>query len=337
MIKVSVILPVYGVSEYIEKCTESLLNQSIKEVEYIFVDDHGPDNSIELAKNKIKGSSKESQFKFIRPPHNLGAGMARNYALSFALGEYIAFVDSDDWIEPTMLEELYNKALEFNKCDICICEAFKDFSDGRNSIILKSPQVESGCFSAKNKKYFLVNYVSYFWTFLYKKEFLENNQIQYPQERSADDSYFVACSIMKANSLAYVNKPFYHYIIRPGSICTTKDATKYKKRLCVFNHLMNYAQKDDTYTLYKDEIDFIFIKKGYISTLFNYAINTTYSCDESIAEIYSNLLSHVPEPQNNKYVKKSVKVKLILWSIKNFPKFTIRIMRKLGKIYNMTV
>ena len=61
MIKVSVILPVYGVSEYIEKCTESLLNQSIKEVEYIFVDDHGPDNSIELAKNKIKGWFKKAQ------------------------------------------------------------------------------------------------------------------------------------------------------------------------------------------------------------------------------------------------------------------------------------
>ncbi|MBQ3949113.1 MAG: glycosyltransferase family 2 protein, partial [Bacteroidales bacterium] len=91
MIKVSVILPVYGVAEYIEKCAQSLLNQTLQEMEFIFVDDHGPDNSIELVQKMIADHPRKQQFVFLKPEHNLGAGMARTYAIPKAQGEYIAF------------------------------------------------------------------------------------------------------------------------------------------------------------------------------------------------------------------------------------------------------
>ena len=120
--KVSVILPVYGVVKYIEKCTQSLLEQTLDDIEFIFVDDHGPDDSIEIAKRVISGHKRESQFIFLKPEHNMGAGMARNFAIPHATGEYLAFVDSDDWIEPTMFEELYNEAKKHDNADLCYCQ-----------------------------------------------------------------------------------------------------------------------------------------------------------------------------------------------------------------------
>ena len=88
MIKISVILPVYGVAQYIEKCTKSLLDQTLQDMEFIFVDDHGPDNSIELVQKMIENHPRKEQFVFLKPEHNLGAGMARNYAIPKAKGEF---------------------------------------------------------------------------------------------------------------------------------------------------------------------------------------------------------------------------------------------------------
>ena len=110
MVKVSVILPVYGVAAYIEKCAQSLMNQTLQEMEFLFVDDHGPDNSIELLKQTIKGHPREKQFRVLTPEHNLGAGMARNFAIPEAKGEYIAFVDSDDWVERDYIDRLVDAA-----------------------------------------------------------------------------------------------------------------------------------------------------------------------------------------------------------------------------------
>ena len=104
MIKVSVILPVYGVAEYIEACTRSLLAQTLEEVEFLFVDDHGPDDSIGILQRTIEGHPRAAQFRVLRPEHNLGAGMARNFGIPEAKGEYIAFIDPDDTVEPDMLE-----------------------------------------------------------------------------------------------------------------------------------------------------------------------------------------------------------------------------------------
>ncbi|MBQ6096807.1 MAG: glycosyltransferase family 2 protein, partial [Bacteroidales bacterium] len=124
MTKVTVILPVYGVAEYIEKCTQSLLDQTLQEMEFIYVDDHGPDNSIELVQNMIANHPRKDQFVFLKPEHNMGAGMARNFAIPQAKGEYIAFVDSDDWVEPDAFAYMVGE-LEKSGADIVQC-SFRD-------------------------------------------------------------------------------------------------------------------------------------------------------------------------------------------------------------------
>ncbi len=303
MIKVSVILPVYGVAQYIEKCTQSLLDQTLQEMEFIYVDDHGPDNSIELVQRMIANHPRKEQFVFLKPEHNMGAGMARNFAIPQAKGEYVAFVDSDDWIEPTMFEELYNEAMRHGGTDICYCQAAKDYLDGQPTEILANPDVDAGLLTPDKRRYFLTHYVSLFWTFIYRREMVERYEIRYPASRSADDSFFVTSNLLLASSVAHVDKPFYHYLIRPGSVCTTKDSTKYQKRLDTFRSLMAFLKEKGVYEGYKNEIDFIYFKKGYLTSVFNYVYNSLEPKKETIHEIRSEMLRQVPDYAKNPYFK----------------------------------
>ena len=129
MPKVSVIVPVYNVEKYIDKCLESLVNQTLKDIEIIIVNDGSTDNSIKIVeeykekyKNKIIYLEKE----------NGGLSDARNYGIQYAKGEYIAFLDSDDYVDRKMYEKLYNKAIE-NNSDIVECDFYWKYT---NKLIL---------------------------------------------------------------------------------------------------------------------------------------------------------------------------------------------------------
>ena len=335
MIKVSVILPVYGVAEYIVKCTQSLLAQTLQEMEFLFVDDRGPDNSIELLKQTIAGHPREKQFRILTPEHNLGAGMARNFAIPEAKGEYIAFVDSDDWIEPDMFERMYVRAKEQGGTDLCVCQASKDYLDGTPSQILKNPEVVEGEFTKEKRAYFLTHYVSYFWTFIYRRELVEARAIRYPEDRSADDSFFLACALMTAKSIARIDVPFYHYLIRPGSVCTTKDSVKYKKRLTVFSKLMVYAKEQGVYEELQSEMDFLYIKKGYLSTLVNYVVNALEPKKEVFDEVYQTLLKEVPAYKQNAYLMKKMVLRMLIAICHLCPKVATRLLRYYAKRNNI--
>lgn len=327
MIKVSVILPVYGVAQYIEKCTESLLAQTLEEMEFIFVDDHGPDNSIEIARQMIAGHPRESQFRFLKPEHNLGAGMARNFAIPQASGEYIAFVDSDDWVMPTMFEELYNVAKQNDSCDLCCCQMQKEYLDGTKGDIMENPNVGNGLITKEKRAFILTHYVSLFTSFIYRGDFLLSKDIRFAEDRSADDSYMVSCAWMTAQSIAYVNKPFYHYLIRPGSVTTTKDSNKYLKRLAVFDKLMNYSKMHFVYKEYKSEIDFMYLKKGYLSSVINYVVNSSEPQTKTINGIYQAFVNQVPDYRHNKYFKQNKAIRLLVWMIQHVPHFAIPAIR----------
>ena len=306
MIKVSVILPVYGVAAYIEKCTQSLLNQTLQEMEFLFVDDHGLDNSIELLKQTIKGHPREKQFRILTPEHNL------------------------------VFEILYNEAIKQNTADLCYSQEYKDFEDhSAETSILRNPIVEPGEFTYKKKAFFLTHYVSYFTTFLFKRSFINKYSVRFPDDRSADDSFFLACALMTAKSIARVDKPFYHYLIRPGSVTTTKDSVKYKKRLMVFSKLMAYAKEQGVYDGLKPELDFLYIKKGYISSLVNYVTNALEPRKEVFAEIYQALLAEVPDYKKNIYLQRSKAVQMVIRLCVFCPKLATPMLRFYAKRNNI--
>ncbi|MBP5395539.1 MAG: glycosyltransferase [Bacteroidales bacterium] len=326
MIKVSVILPVYGVAEYIEACTRSLLAQTLEEVEFLFVDDHGPDDSMEILQRTIEGHPRAAQFRVLRPEHNLGAGMARNFAIPEAQGEYIAFIDPDDTVETDMLEVLYNKAKSLD-ADICCCYIQLCFPDGSTGDLLTNPRVDEGILSHDDRAYILTHYVSHFTSIIYRREMLLDNIICFPEERVADDSYFVSCVWMKARSVAYVDRPLYHYLIRPGSVTTTKQSDKYKTRLAVFDKLMQYARTHGVYNEFKAETDYLYLKKGYLSSVANYIRNSSKPVAASFREIHDELLRIIPDYRDNIYLKHDMKMRMLIWMLRCWPAAATHVMR----------
>ncbi|MBR1792265.1 MAG: glycosyltransferase [Bacteroidales bacterium] len=334
MVKVSIILPVYSVAEYIEKCTRSLLAQTLQDMEFIFVDDHGPDNSIELARQVIAGHPREDQFRFLRPEHNLGAGMARNYGMDAAQGEYIGFVDSDDWIEPDMFESLYNEARRSN-CDLCCCQMQKVYPDGSRGELLENPYVDGNKLTHARRAHILSNYLSLFASMIYRREMIEQHAIRFPEDRSADDSYFVGCAWMMAQSVGYVKKPLYNYLIRPCSVTTTKDSTKYQKRMKVFEKLVQYAKEHGVYDEFQNEIDFMYTRKGYLSSAINYVINSTEPKPSTLRDIAAQSSLVTPQYRNSTYVRHSLPIQGLDWLIRHCPSLAIPVLRVYAKQKNI--
>ena len=119
---VSVLVPVYNVSNFIERCAHSLFQQTFEDIEYIFVNDCTPDNSIEkLQKVMEQYPNRKERIKIVHHEKNRGLAAARNTAIDNSSGKYIQHIDSDDWIEPGMIEQMYNKA-EAEQADIVVCD-----------------------------------------------------------------------------------------------------------------------------------------------------------------------------------------------------------------------
>lgn len=330
MIKVSVILPVYGVAQFIEDCTRSLLAQTLEEMEFLFVDDHGPDNSIALAQKVIEGHRRAGQFHFLRPEHNLGAGMARNFAIPHAQGEYVAFVDSDDTIDAQMFETLYAEAKKHDS-DLCCCQMQKYFMDGTKGDIMENPHVVAGALTHEKRSYILTHYVSLFASFLFRRTLIEQHNLHFPEDRSADDSFFVSCAWMTAQSVCYVDKPFYHYLIRPGSVCTTKDSNKFQKRINVFNKLLQYSKEHGVYGEFQEELDYMYVKKGYLSSVINYVTNSLEPQADTIRNICRQCDSQVPNYRQSRFYRSNRALRLLDGLVRHCPKCAVPVLRWYAK------
>ena len=132
MPKVSVLVPVYGVEKYIERCARSLFEQTMDDIEFIFVDDCTPDHSIEILKSvieeyRLRFAEKKYEVRIERLPTNSGLAAVRRHGIQLATGDYIINCDSDDWVDVTMYEKMYNKAIE-EDADMVVCDYYR--SDG---------------------------------------------------------------------------------------------------------------------------------------------------------------------------------------------------------------
>lgn len=204
--KVSVVIPVYGVQNFIERCAFSLFNQTMKDVEYIFVNDATPDKSIEILK-KVISQYPERKVILIEHSENKGLPAARNTGLGFATGEYIFHCDSDDYVEPNMLEKLYNKAIETN-ADIVWCDWFLSFN--KNERYMKEPSY----FTVKDVIVGMLSGAMKYnvWNKLAKRSLYIDNDICFPDGYAMGEDMTMIRLISCAKKIAYVSDAFYHYI-----------------------------------------------------------------------------------------------------------------------------
>ena len=208
MPKITVIVPVYRVEKYIERCARSLFEQSLDDIEYIFVNDCTPDNSIEILQKTLdQYPNRKDSCKIIHHKKNKGLTSTRNTGLAIATGEYIAHCDSDDWVEKTMYEELYNKAKKEN-ADIV-------YSDIK-MVFTRASQIYSAADFSKEKTDLMKNYISSTWTCLVnmivKRELYEANDLKSPTHLCYCEDFWLSVRLFHfASKIEYINKAFYNY------------------------------------------------------------------------------------------------------------------------------
>lgn len=212
MSKISLIVPVYNTSKYLNKCIDSLMNQSYKDIEIIVINDGSTDNSEEIIK-----SYKDKRIKYISKS-NEGIGKTRNLGIEKACGNYLAFVDSDDYLDKHFCEKMLKKA-EKDKCDIVICDYFEDqnnklkkitFIDFKDSSLKKDPN--------------LINFINLGpCNKIYKTSMIKENKIKFEENLKYEDAPFVIKALLSAQKIGKVNDCLTYYVIHERSETTIRD------------------------------------------------------------------------------------------------------------------
>lgn len=306
--KLSIIVPVYGVEKYIDKCLDSLVKQSLKEIEIIVVNDGTKDNSQKIIDKYVKKYPDKIK-SYIK--ENGGQGSARNYGLKKATGEYIGYVDSDDFVEKDMYKKLYNKAKE-NNYDIVVCGNYNVSEDYQN----------------KNIDAFINNYNTdleniFFgkmavWNKIYKRDILIKNKLEFKEKVWYEDLAFTLKAIMNSNTFAFIDEPLYDYLIREGSTMNNSNVQRNLEILDAFNDILSYI-KHNKKEEYFSKIEFLAIDHIYIS-----AIVRVLKADaddkvkrETINKLIDYMNTSFPNYKNNKYINTLSKNRKIIYKLIN--------------------
>lgn len=215
--KISVVVPVYKVEQWLKECMDSLVNQTLKEIEIICVDDGSPDN---CGKILDEYAEKDSRVKVIHQK-NSGVQKARNAGLDIATGEYITFADSDDYLELNAYEVAYNYA---KKDDVDILQfKYRQFYDGKDDYVNKLDLSDSPVISLK--EYWQLEQSRTVWNKLFKFEIIQNNNIRFiPGIKPADDTCFSYSALGYVKKVKNIPAKFYNYRLRSDSICNAMNS-----------------------------------------------------------------------------------------------------------------
>ncbi|MBQ3306696.1 MAG: glycosyltransferase [Bacilli bacterium] len=286
MTDISIIVPAYNAEKYIEKCIDSLVNQTKKELEFIIVNDGSTDHTEELIKKY-----KDERIKYFKNP-NHGIGFTRNFGVGHATGKYLIFLDSDDYIENNTCEILFNKITK-DDLDIVVCNFYKEFESGEKEEI-KTPYFENT--SLKENPDIITEYLSP-WAKIYKTSFIKENKIKFVEDLKYEDAPFVIEAYDKAKKIGKVEDFLFHYMIHQNSETTVRDRRCFDI-IKIIDKIRNYT-KDKDYL--KEKID-----KLTVRILTNYTIQQRVQVDpnvqkEFIEEAFSYLKKEIPDYKKNKY------------------------------------
>ncbi len=259
--KVSVIIPVYNAEPYLRECMDSIVNQTLKNIEIICVDDGSTDMSSKILKEYEK---KDFRVKVITQK-NKGAGVARNVAIKIARGKYFVFVDSDDYAEPDYLELMYRKIVS-KDADVCVCSAARE-DVKKNKIFVEKrlldfslvPDKEVFSYKDIPKDFFqFTNTVA--WNKMFKRDLIVNNNLSFQEIERCNDYFFVYASLVKANKITTVDKVLYTQRINHG---INLHSALYKSPFCFLeasSKLHDWLVKENKYNDLQDSFIKAFIK-----------------------------------------------------------------------------
>lgn len=321
MKKVSVIVPAYNVEKYIGRCLDSLVNQTLKDIEIIVINDCSKDNTLGIINEY---ANKYKNIKTINNKVNCGIGKVRNIGIDKAAGEFIAFIDSDDYVDINMLKECYEYATS-NDLDIVVCNYYKIFEDSDNK---EEWNIENFDISnLHNNKELLFKINTSPWNKLYKKSLFEDKKMRFPEKIKYEDLALMTLLLSKAKRIGHINKAFNYYMVRGKSETTTVDEKVYDifKILDIIN---DYYKKVKGMNL---EIEYLNIEKILTYTISQRTIGNNKFRNKFINDAFLYLNSEFPNWRKNKYYLRRDKLKRFIEQNKFITKVYCYIYNKIKK------
>lgn len=263
MAKVSIIIPVYGVERYIEKCVRSLFEQTLTDIELVFVDDCSTDGSMDILRTltgeyKDRLEAEQKTVHIERMPQNSGQADVRQYAITLCTGDYIIHCDSDDWVEPDMYRSMYEAAIREN-ADMVVCDAYEHerekviHSAGCRTTIIND--FLSDCLTQRSLRTL--------WNKLIRREICQSVPTL-PLANMGEDMVLISLYMLRMKKMTYVAEAYYHYIKTHPSITFTytKEAVivKYKQQYKNVKILAESMTKANQYFLYEKVLESLYFR-----------------------------------------------------------------------------
>lgn len=314
---ISIIVPIYNAEKYIKKCVDSLLNQTKKEIELILINDGSTDSTHNILK-----SYKDKRIKYFKNK-NQGIGKTRNFGIEKSTGKYIIFIDSDDYIEPTTCEELFEKA-EKEKADIVVCDFYKVYDDGsKEEINLPSFKTTK----LKNNPNILLDINLSPWNKIYSSKLIKDNNISFAEGIKYEDVPFVSEALDKADKIAKLDKKLNYYVIHGNSETTVRD-----KRIFDILKIVDIIRTYFKNKKYMNEV----VNKLTVRIITNYNIQQRNQKDikvgmEFIDTSFAYLKKEVLDYKDNKYFENRSFLKRIIEKNKFLSKTYCKIYRMIKK------
>lgn len=318
MADISIIIPCYNVEKYVMRCFDSLKNQTIglEHLELIFIDDASTDSTWECLQ-QIEQMAPESVC-IIHLEENMRQGGARNIGLSYASADYIGFVDSDDWVEPDMYEHLF-KALTSSGSDLAFCRHVRDTE--KNELYL-SQKAKMDYFAehyqrkdrtlyiksdAQRTEFIVSNVIGYgVWDKLFRKSFLLDNEILFPEHLAYEDIYFGSVVYLYATQISIVERCLYHYFVNDTSTVLVRNCSHHKDLFQI-----NYA-KWNTYIRrgflerFREVLEFDFFMTFFMSGMKMFALRFDQIPFDDFMELKKGTLERVPSIKTNPYCQSHI-------------------------------
>lgn len=235
---ISVIIPVYNAIEYLDKCVRSVLNQSYTNIEIILINDGSTDGSMELCEAYALREKNVRLFS----QQNTGAAGARNLGLSHSKGEYIVFVDSDDWIMPTYIEELYFSLIKY-AADMVIIDYFVEED---TKLVYRKKQESANIYTSGETLDHLFDtdkYMGYIWNKIFQARIIKDNHLRFDTELKVWEDLLFCCKyIREIKRIVYIEKPLYVYKMRRNSLTKNTCFAVQKSLLNAADKVMRLAQ-----------------------------------------------------------------------------------------------
>lgn len=292
---VSVIVPIYNVEKYLERCIESIRKQSYMHIEIILVDDGSSDGSSDICDKYIE---KDDRISVVHKK-NGGLGDARNVGVEKAKGKYILFIDSDDRIHEKLVEETVKEA-EKNQADIVIFDYIGEEMNGKLSDRFTFDFPERKVINATEQKNLIMNSCSAVNKLILRETWLLTN-LKFPVGKYYEDLATIPKLMAQAERVVYIKEVYYYYLMREGSIMHSKNFERnFRERTWAADGILNYFTENNLFYEYKNELEYLVFENTFFVPSKEIVLNDRKS--KYLEEFRNYAYSRFPQMDKNKYV-----------------------------------